>query len=412
MFAVVLPPAAVSSAAPSQSAVASLQLSDGAVAYANEGDIWVYDVSSGRTQRLTSHPLRSPFADSQPRFLDPDQIVFARRNVGTGSASVMRASISSGGSPIKVVDLPHDESSLPGLPLDVSPDGRLLAFLDDAGESSLIYTLHVFDLASTHEVARRDLGSIFASDFFCGDYVEGGLPREPRNDVVRWSPDGESILVVEDLEGRIYVSRSDGRDVTPSFHGNGPAEWSVDGRTVFFHVWNKEVSELHALDVSNGSSRTLGAPHAKEGLAVSPDGARLAYDDGEAASSLWVYELADGSERRIGPNLAFPLWLTPTSALATSIRAKPIRCEDGGSPVTVSSSRDAIGSKMVDIKTGATTTSILRSTADADVLHKRAARSGPVGLIALGVATMVALGVMVWRGTRRQVVQKVPTDAA
>jgi Tol biopolymer transport system component len=157
---------------------------------------------------------------------------------------------------------------LAGSTLDVSPDGRLLAFVDEGGN------LAVHDVASGH---ARTLTS-------SGSWKEGRAPQ-----TAAFSPDGRtlvfSLAYLNDARAevrRVSIATSEETvlPVRETFDWLLVHDVSADGRSIVVTLQDGEVRRLAIVDTTRGSAvivRTLdwrGTTRA----AFSPDGRYLAFD--------------------------------------------------------------------------------------------------------------------------------------
>jgi Tol biopolymer transport system component len=125
----------------------------------------------------------------------------------------------------------------------------------------------------------------------------------------RWAPDGERILVsgADDQKGEFGFYAVDAgtgahRRVIPRSEGDkSEAEWSADGRAIFYHLRDAAGSHVmrQALDsnVARELYRAAGAA-GLAGLSVSPDGGRLAFriTDAKSGAAVLVTLPIDGGE--------------------------------------------------------------------------------------------------------------------
>jgi Tol biopolymer transport system component len=189
--------------------------------------------------------------------------------LATGVASQVAPSIMSSvdgaAAPGRTVELTLQEGTW--ISLDVSPDGRTIAF-DLLGD---IYSIP----AAGGEAVTLQSGS--------------AMQRAPR-----FSPDGTQLLFLSDASGsdNIWVARTDGGQAHPVSRETtelvtGPA-WSSDGASIaaarmYSSVDKLHASELRQYDVASGSSRQL-VEHPANGEnvhepAFSPDGKYLYYTE-------------------------------------------------------------------------------------------------------------------------------------
>ncbi len=152
-----------------------------------------------------------------------------------------------------------------------SPDGATLLFtrLQKQGKTYLggIYALDL-----------RNFQAVQLTDQFGAQYGVGYPPV--------WSPDGRRILYSSDHTGNdeVYVMNADGSAVTNlTRHQADDMEpcWSPDGRTIYFRSSRNGPTkgEIYAMSADGSNVRQLtklggGTPG---GLAISPDGQRLAF---------------------------------------------------------------------------------------------------------------------------------------
>lgn len=138
----------------------------------------------------------------------------------------------------------------------------------------------------------------------------------------RWAPDGKSILVTgQDRKNRqgLYLISAQTGEVSPLIQSEPQsnatqAEWSPDGKTVYYRLNSQaekppRQTRIMALDRSTGASRELRAftlPAGFGSLAISPDGAQLAYVQFEGTPGpnafdpiLQVLPTAGGAPREI-----------------------------------------------------------------------------------------------------------------
>jgi serine/threonine protein kinase/Tol biopolymer transport system component len=119
------------------------------------------------------------------------------------------------------------------------------------------------------------------------------------------SPDGKWVLIVEmDNSGWLpcrlvpFDASSRGRQVGPASGACTEAEWSADGKWMYFasdasgtfHIWRQQFGGEAAEQITSG-------PQEEEGIAVAPDGRSLITSAGQMESEIWLHQ--GGRERRI-----------------------------------------------------------------------------------------------------------------
>ena len=194
------------------------------------GDIWLIDVAQGSQTRLTHDPANesSPLWSGDDRrmfyFAEKEgrQRLFARASSGTGSDEALQ----------------RDERNQ--VPLDLSPDGRLLAYMVSVVGSTNT-DLWVLDLSTRKSTA------VVVSPF-----IEMSL---------QFSPDGNWIAYVSDESGRdeVYVQKfpdSAGKQIISRGGGSAPG-WSADGRQLYY-VSPERI--LMSVPLSLGASVEAAAP--------------------------------------------------------------------------------------------------------------------------------------------------------
>ena len=127
------------------------------------------------------------------------------------------------------------------------------------------------------------------------------------------SPRGDQV-VFESL-GRLFLKSGDDDPERLTRDSDTAMEyspvWAPDGRTVYFLRWHDaRLSSIHAVNVRNGRTRTIGAMRGQfESLAISPDGERLAYrklsgsaflhPEFDVDPGVYVIDIESGEARRI-----------------------------------------------------------------------------------------------------------------
>lgn len=175
-----------------------------------------------------------------------------------------------------------------GLSLDVSPDGRLVAY------------------------ERRDYRTS-TSDIWIRDVVEGWKTRLTDDDsedrTPRFSPDGSRILFWSGRSGssEIFVMRIDGSDVVQLTDdpdaGYFEGDWSPDGSRIVFRRALEDQSDgdhLWLMDADGGNRVQLSDTPGDRDLfpAWSPDGTKIAYTKArDDQTRVWIMNV-DGSDQR------------------------------------------------------------------------------------------------------------------
>jgi serine/threonine protein kinase len=222
-----------------------------------ESDIWLYDVSRGVRSRLTSGPGSARCPCWSP---DGKHIIFSSDR--KGHYDLYEKAVDGGGNEELVL-----ESEIAKYCQGWSPDNKFLLFMTVSTDSSAnrdIWTLPLFG-------DRKPL------PYLQTEFDEFGG---------RLSPDGKWVLYESDDSGKheVYVRplRGSGGKLLVSAAGGLMAEWSHDGKEIFYLSANNEL--MAAKVTQNGSelaidvARTLFQTQAESFLPsfdVSPDGRRF-----------------------------------------------------------------------------------------------------------------------------------------
>ncbi|HEY3172568.1 MAG TPA: protein kinase [Thermoanaerobaculia bacterium] len=214
-------------------------------------DLWVFDVASGASTRLTSGEID----ESAPVWTsDGARLIF--RLDDKGPPDIAEVVVGSAGSERPLLIQPGVQQ-----PEDVSRDGRLLAYLQDAATMADIWLLPL----EGKPRPRPWLQSPFNE-------------RSPR-----FSPDGRWIAYDSDESGtrEVYVALTEGagekKRVSPS--GGRQPRWSRDGKELFYAAPDDSIM---AVPVTPGASLQAGPAtplfRVETGVRtfdVSPDGSRF-----------------------------------------------------------------------------------------------------------------------------------------
>ena len=214
-----------------------------------------------------------------------------------------------------------------GVALDWSADGKRLAYLtvenDEKGSTATVSIYTPGDqprrLWTSRQWAGRGAGQL--------DEIS-----------IAWSPDGETLLIVvtpldTSYEGgrivttdTVYVLRADGSEALKPWLGT-MARWSADGHSIYYRR-HGPTGTWRILTVADGEERPLGLPSEAYRPRVSPDGTKIAFDDGEEHPSVFVFDIVSTTTRLIGRDYAVPVWLAATSLAAGN--TTPCRgCDEG-----------------------------------------------------------------------------------
>jgi Tol biopolymer transport system component len=214
-------------------------------------DLWVFDVASGASTRLTSGEI-----DESAPVWTPDGARLIFRLDDKGPPDIAEIVVGSPGSERPFLIQPGVQQ-----PEDVSRDGRNLVFLEDA--------------ATTADIWLMSLD---------GDPRPTPWLRSPFNERnPRFSPDGRWIAYDSDESGtrEVYVALTDGagekKRISPS--GGREPRWSSDGKELFYAASDDSIV---AVPVTSGASLQAGpgtpifrVETGVRNFDVAPDGTRF-----------------------------------------------------------------------------------------------------------------------------------------
>lgn len=287
----------------------------GRVAWARQGDVWLYDAETGKRRALTSDGERR--YDSQPRFRDPSRVTYLNAaGKFSPDPTLMEYDLTTGRGHA-VTRLFRQVRAY-----DWRPDGTTLAYYGVNGEGEAT-ELH---LTGNGPPRTR----LFAPILGRGGYVNYGETR------VEWAPDGRHLLVQDTAldtaqDETLYILQPDGTDALPPRPGTW-ARWSPDGRTIYClcgTVAKAADWAWQAVDVSTGAATPL-LITAGARPSLSPDGRLLAFDDGEDTPSIHVLDLQKptSTPRFLARAAMAPVWLSSSRLAVTNTRPCPATQDD------------------------------------------------------------------------------------
>jgi eukaryotic-like serine/threonine-protein kinase len=192
--------------------------------------LWKLDVEKGEVSLFANDAL-------MPVFLRDGSGVIFRCIVG-GKISFCRKPAGGAG---RQETLAQPESAR--APVDVSPDGRYLAYLADGTRPGVLNTLWILALT----------GDGKAREFYAGDAEE---------EQGKFSPDGKWIAYTSfetgDAEAYVQPFPATGEKWKISTRGGGQPRWRADGKELFYRT---EDGKMMAVPVRTAGGFESGAPH-------------------------------------------------------------------------------------------------------------------------------------------------------
>lgn len=232
---------------------------------------------------------------------------------------------------------------------DWSPDGAVLAYLLRFQTPTLLgsHLLCAFDSRTGTASLVRHIENPFGT---------GVGQREET--AVTWSPDGGAILVTDTAaQPSLFVVTLDGRDIV------GPraatfGRWAAADRLILQETPQDGSADWEWLYLATqtGTTHGFGLPATAYRPAISPSGDQIAYDDGKAQPSVYVFNTAERTSERLATGYVAPIWIGPNTVAMTA--ADP--CTAGDFCEVPWTAQETTGA--VDLATGKTVALALPST--------------------------------------------------
>lgn len=338
------PSPTTTSASPTQSPRPKPVPSARKVVYEFDGDLYLYTVATDSVTRLTS----SSAFEYDPKFIDSNRISFLTYQSEPAKAFIYEMRLG---------------TKARKLLLTTSSVGRIMTHAWSPARSTVAYlTLHetagfalrFFVPSSKSDRSVRNFGKFEGREYGNDDSLH-----------VEWQPDGRAVLVVgTPLEsGRtMYVVRGTGANAIAPRAGTF-ARYAPDGSRIYYREFGGQ-ERWRQVTVPGGAVTAILVARGSYRPSISRDGRSLAFDNGAATPSVYVYSFSARTYRRAGPGFD-PLWLTTTTlAVRNAVRCAPTSDDPCFDPYKPTGTVDRLST------TGAAAKRLKMKTTSADVLYQ------------------------------------------
>ena len=253
--------------------------SNAAIAYSDQGSIWVYDKASN-TSRLVL-PESRQCGYYRPQFYNRRLIAFYNQtyvqlvDTVTGEIRALRTYMNK-------TDWAWDYAIN-------AKSGNIAVLVSDTVANLKV----VVSSMKTDVLYRHKVGTICACD---------GVPMN-----LEWSRDGTMLLVSAGAAPQVHVLDLQGREVIPSFDGSD-AHWLGSTHSFVFSSVRNGVSAWQRVDVGTGRRTTMFSSSGLSWPVPSPDGTRVAFTD-QTDPRVAVYDFTTRKLTVLRGSHAYPLWL-------------------------------------------------------------------------------------------------------
>ena len=270
--------------------------------FSDPAGLSLYDIESDTLTVLDSQPS----GQVSPRFRTPQLVTFAStRGDGLRGDALFELNRDTG----SVTELLRFAHQMQGF--DWSSDGSLLAYMVATGTETRIgpHALCLFDSQSGETTQLSSIRRPF-----------GTSVGQREETAVTWSPNDRYILAVEtSATPGVFVVDLDGRQVVEPRDGTF-GRWLNNDRLLYQtpHPQNNEdPGDWLTVSTTDGSTRSFDMP-AGYRPALSPNGKFVAYDDGAKTPSIYLFDVARGTSRRLSTGHVAPIWLDTNLIAATA----------------------------------------------------------------------------------------------
>ena len=287
------------------------------VAYSDAADLWVYDDATSERRAVTDDgDARVEWA---PEFVASTCLAFT----STEPASIEIVELGDQGARRRIVE----------------EAGWIIDFTISPDATSVFY-LHIdHEVDATSRLKRVGIDGGTPEIVYTFDPNPGRGAGSEDEVSIAFSPDGSMLLIAnthassEDFpNGSIFQFDGTGLTLIDRWTGTHP-RWSPDGGTIYFRGYaGLNGQRWSVLDVQSRDLTSLAMTAGTNGLAVSPDGRRLAYDttyfgdypneaetSGEAPS-VYLFDLETGRETILQDAAMGPLWISHGAVLVMNVR--------------------------------------------------------------------------------------------
>lgn len=268
-----------------------------------DGKFAVYTISAdgSNLKKLTGDESNN----EQPRWSpDGKQIVFISDRTGDLRLYTMNAD----GSRQRRIGNTDDTDYLP----EFSPKGDLLVFQSRPERASLSHDIYTIRVDGTGRTRLTDQ----TADYLGPRWSPNGkkilftktefISKNMRDEMSKMTRDERQKLIARrNASGEIFVMDADGsniKNLTNNDVSDGGAEWSRDGKTIYFtseRDGSRDGSpNIYAMNADGSKARKIASGDVVKDINISPDGKYFAYTkEGDKKWGLYIYEIKSGKER-------------------------------------------------------------------------------------------------------------------
>lgn len=239
--------------------------------------------------------------NEQPRWSpDGKQIVFISDRNGDSHLYMMK----SDGSEQRRIGSTNDTDYLP----EFSPKGDYIVFQSRLERASITHDIFIIRADGTGRIRLTDQ----TADYLSPRWSPNGkkilftktdfIPKNVQAEMSKMSRDERMKLIAKrNSSGEIFIMDKDGSNVKNLTNNNtsdGSAEWSKDGKTIYFMSERDGSPNIYAMNTDGSNVRKVADGSIVKDINISPDEKYFAYTkDVNKKWGLYIYDIKSGKER-------------------------------------------------------------------------------------------------------------------